>query len=335
MFTASLHILLLFASFAAAQHPAPPNAETALDKGIEEFRQARYVDAQRDLDNAVRLSPADARAITYLLLTRAVFGDCSEPVFDELRQQYHRNTGPEIRRLTGIAVLRCMAAYGQWGDSMPMLVQLRKSFPDDPEVLYLSAQVLNRAWTSSVHELRQKAPSTYRLNQLSAESLEAQGRYAEAAAEYRKAIDKNPTALGLHDELGRALLGSRDTASLDAARQAFEAELNLNPSSAIAEYHLGQVMAAQQKSEEAATYFEKALELAPKSAEVMVALARVKIDAQKYKDAIALLEHAIELQPAMEAAHYNLMTAYRAAGKNKQADREQAEVNRLHSKTEP
>lgn len=328
-------IVLVLVPLAAAQHPAPPSAETALDKGIEEFRQGRYSDAHRDLDKAVHLSPADARAITYLLLTRAAFGDCSMPVFDELRQQYYRNTGPEIRRLTGIAVMRCMAAYGQWADSLPILMQLRKSFPDDPEVLYISAQILNRGWSSSVSELRQKAPGSYRWHQLAAESLEAQGHYAEAAAEYRKAIEKNPAALGLHDELGRALLAAADPASLEAARQAFEAELNLNPSSAIAEFHLGQLMAAQKKTDEAAAYFEKALELAPKSTEVMIALAKTKIELQKYKDAIALLERAIELQPTLEAAHYNLMLAYRAAGKNKQADREQAEVDKLHSNAAP
>ncbi len=323
--------LLLIAS-SAGQRIAP-NTEAALDKGIEDFQKQRYVDAQRDLEKAVLLSPADARAITYLALTRAALGECSVPAIDELRLQAYRNADPEIRRLSGLAVVRCLVVYNRTSDAMPMLVQLRNSFPDDPDVLYESTQVLNRAWSAAVRDLRQKAPDSYRVNQLSAEMLENQAHYSEAVAEYRKAIEKAPAALGLHYRLGRALmLGDHAPEALEAARQAFEAELKLNPSDAISEYQIGQTYVAAHNADTAAEHFEKALQLAPRFAEGMIALAKLRIDGQKYKEAIALLERAVELQPAMEAAHSNLMLAYRAAGKNKQADREQAEVKRLQER---
>ena len=320
-------VILLMPSVLAQR--IPPNTEAALDKGIEDFQKQQYVDAQRDLEKAVLLSPADARAITYLALTRAALGECSAPAIDELRLQAYRNADQEIRRLSGLAVIRCLVVYNRTAEAMPMLVQLRNSFPDDPDVLYESTQVLNRAWGAAVRDLRQKAPNSYRVNQLAAEMLENQAHFSEAVAEYRKAIDKAPTALGLHYRLGRALIAAE---SLEAARQAFEAELKLNPLDAIAEYQIGQTYVAAHNADAAAEHFEKALQLAPRFAEGMIALAKLKIDGQNYKEAIALLEKAVELQPAMEAAHSNLMLAYRAAGKNKQADREQAEIKKLQER---
>lgn len=317
--------LALFAVPLAFGQSSSRNAEATLDKGIDEFHKGQYAEAQQDFERAVKLSPADARAITYLAITRAALGDCAGSL-DELKLQCHRNPDPEIRRLAGLAVIRCLLPHNQLGEVMVLLDQLRRSYPDDPDVLYESTQVYNRAWSAAARDIYQKTPNSYRASQISAEMLETQGKYQQAAAEYRKAIERNPAALHLHYRLGFALLRASKPAE---ARAAFEAELKLNPWNALAEYQIGQTFLAEQKSDDAIPHFEKALEIAPKFAECMVTLAKLRIDAQKYKEAIALLERAIELQPANEAAHRNLMLAYRGAGKNKQADREQAELNRL------
>lgn len=327
-----MSVLILLIGTALAQR-FQPNTEVALDKGIEAFHKEQYVDAQRDLEKAVQLSPADARAITYLVLTRAAFGECSVTGIEELRLQAYRNADPEIRRLAGLAVVRCLLVFNRVTEAMPLLTNLRNLFPDDPDVLYQATQVLNRAWNAAVLDLRRKVPKSYRLNQLAAESLENQSRYSEAAAEYRKAIEKDPAALELHYRLGRALmLGGHDPASLEAARGAFAAELTLNPWDAVAECQIGQAYSALQNAASAVEHLEKAVQLAPKFTECMIALAKLKIESQDYKEAIALLERAVELQPGLEAAHENLMLAYRAAGKNKQADREQAEVKKLQER---
>ena len=113
--------------------------------------------------------------------------------------------------------------------------------PNDPDVLYEAAKVYNKAWNEMVYEMFQRTPASYRVNQLSAEIFETQSRYAEAGAEYRKAIEKNPKAVNLHFRLGRAiLLESHSPEALELARREFEAELGLNPSDAAAEYQVGQ-----------------------------------------------------------------------------------------------
>jgi tetratricopeptide (TPR) repeat protein len=100
-----------------------------------------------------------------------------------------------------------------------------------------------KAWNDVVFRMYQKTPASFRVNQLSGEIFEIQGRFQDAAAEYRKAIRKNPAALNLHFRLGRALLlQSHDPANLREARKEFESELALNPSDAVAEFQVGQIL---------------------------------------------------------------------------------------------
>jgi tetratricopeptide (TPR) repeat protein len=177
----------------------------------------------------------------------------------------------------------------------------------------------------------EKAPASYRVNQLSGEIFETQGRYSDAAAEYRKAIQKNAAGLNLHFRLGRALLlESHDPANLREARKEFEAELALNSSDAVAEYELGQIDMAEQHPAAAAVHYQKAAALDPNFAEALVALAKTKSDAKQYGEAIPLLERAVKLQPSSESAHYSLMIAYRNAGRAEDAQREKAVFDKLN-----
>jgi tetratricopeptide (TPR) repeat protein len=319
-----ISFLLLLPMLLAAQ-----NAETTLDQGIEAFHKGEYAQAQKLFEATVKASPADARAITFLAISRAAIGDCNRS-YDELKLQAGRNSDPEIRRLAGLACIQCLLPHNEFAQIMPLLAQMQKQYPDDPDVMYEAARVYNKAWNYSIYELFQKAPSSYRVNQLSAEIFETQGRYGEAAAEYQKAIDKNPIALNLHYRMGRAiLLQSHDPAALEKAREQFEAELKLNPIDAVAEFQIAQIYQNEQKSSEAADHYEKALAIAPNFAEALVALGKMRIEAKQHAEAVALLERAVRVQPTLEAAHYNLMIAYRDSGKTKEAQREKKELDKL------
>ena len=92
---------------------------------------------------------------------------------------------------------------------------------------------------------------------------------------------------------------------------------------------MAQVLTAEQKKAEAATHFERAAELRPDFPEALIAVAKLRSDAKRYADAIALLEHAVKLQPRNETAHYNLMVAYRNAGRPVDAQREKTEIEKL------
>src|SRR5262249_420747 len=158
----------------------------------------------------------------------------------------------EVRRLSGLALSQCYIAASRFAEAFAVLTSLAASFPDDADVLYLTARLHLKAWNDAVLQMFEKTPPSFRVNQTSPAICEIQGKYAEAIAEFRKAIEKNPVALNLHFRLGRALLmESHSASSLEAARQEFETELKLNPSDAVAEYQIGQILLAQQKADEA------------------------------------------------------------------------------------
>lgn len=316
--------LFLFAFALGAQ-----SVDALYAKGAGQFHKGEYAAALETLRQAEKLAPADVRVATFLALTRAALGDCAHSV-EDLKRQAARGSDRALRRLAGLAAVQCLLAANRFEELSPILFELRREHPDDADVLYQSAKVFNKAWNTAVYEMFRKTPASYRVNQLSADIFETQGRFAEAIAEYRKAIEKNPRALNLHFRLGRALLlESHRAEALEQALREFQAELALNPSDAAAEYEVGQVLTAQQKSAEAAAHFEKALALSPDFPEALVALGRIRASARRYEDAIRLLQRAVQLQPRMEAAHYALMLAYRDAGRTAEAQRQKAELDKL------
>jgi tetratricopeptide (TPR) repeat protein len=317
------------AALVAASSLCAQSADTVLNRGVEQFHHGEYAAALDTLQQARKLAPADARVSTFLALTRAALGDCAHSV-DELKRQAKQAPDRDLRRLAGLAAVQCLLAGNDFDTLSPILWDLRRDYPNDADVLYESAKVFDKAWNAAIYEMFQKTPASYRVNQLSAEIFEKQGKYADAVAEYRKALAKNPKALNLHFRLGRAiLLESHRPEALTQARREFEAELALNPSDSAAEYEVGQTLTAEQKPEAAAGHFQKAIDLSPNFPEALVALAKIRASAKQYGQAIPLLERAVQAQPRMEAAHYALMLAYRDAGRMQDAQREKAELDRL------
>ncbi len=311
----AIKLLLIFAAALSGQ-PNPTK------EGIAAFQRGDYQAARTALARA----PNDPQARLFLALVKSATGECPAAL-TELSRGF---AAGENRRLAGLALAQCQIAGKNFAGAGATVARLEKLFPADPDVLYVSADYHMKAWNDAIYRMYQKAPASYRVDQLSAEVFETQGKYAEAVAEYRKAIEKNPKAINLHYHLGRALLQqSHDPAMLAEARKEFEAELALNPADAVAEYQVGQILIAEEKSSDAAPHLERALALRADFPEAIVAVAKLRMDAKRYPDAIALLERAVKLQPRNETTHYNLMMAYRNAGRSADAQREKAELDKL------
>src|SRR5690349_21915959 len=193
---------------------------TPVTQGIAEFNRGEYQSARTHLEQA----PDDPRAKVFLALTRAAMGEC-QTAAPELERQFATAEDATLRRLSGLALAQCYIAAKRFDAAEPVVAQLEKDYPADADTLYVSASLHMKAWNDAVYRMYQNAPASYRANQLSAEIFETQGKYGEAVAEYRKAIQKNAKAINLHYRLGRAiLLQSHEPANLEEARQEFEAE---------------------------------------------------------------------------------------------------------------
>lgn len=298
-----------------------------LAHGIELFQRGEYVAAQKSLLRVIE-SRDDPRARTFLALAQAATAQCDVAVrelagFEKLEDQ-------QLRRLAGLGLARCRIAGKQFAEAIAALYRLKELYPSDADVLFETARAQMKAWNDVVFEMFQKTPASFRVNQLSAEVFEIQGKYGGAIAEYRKALAKSPKTLNLHYRLGRALLmESHSPEALAEALGEFEAELALNPSDAVAEFQVGQILVARQKTDEALPRFERAVELDPDFPEALVALGRVRSRNQQHDEAIELLERAVGSVPESESALYALMLAYRNAGRRDDALRVKEKLDAL------
>src|SRR5579871_5459614 len=299
--------------------------ENPLEKGIAEFNRGKYPAAQALLEKA----PDSPQRSTFLALAQAALGRC-EIAQQQLKEQFENSTDSNLRRLAGLALTQCQWTHGDSEGAIHVLSRLKTLYPGDADVLYQSARVYMKGWNDTLYQMFQQVPSSYRVNQISAEIFEIQNRYAEAATEYRKAIEKNPQALNLHFRLGRALLlESHAPENLDAARKEFEKELEGNPGDAVAEYEIGQVLLTRQQPAEAATHLNRALGINPEFPEALETLAKLRMDDKQYSESVTLLERAVRLEPTSESAHYKLMLAYRNTGRTADAGREEKVLEKL------
>jgi tetratricopeptide (TPR) repeat protein len=295
----------------------PALADDSFTQGLQAFHGGRYAEARRYFEQS-----KDVQAPVFLALVKAATGGCTEAV-PRLAEAFSHPADAAMRKLTGEALLSCVES------------NLKADYPADADVLYQSARSHLRAWNDIVYQMFQKIPGSYRVNQMSGEIFEIQGRFRNAAAEYRKAIEKNPRALDLHFRLGRVLLmDSQDQGTLESARREFEAELSLNAGDPAAEYEVGQILFAQGKRDAGAAHLERALELRPDFVEALVAIGRARLEDKHYQEAISLLTRAIKLQPRSEPAHYSLMMAYRDSGDLDAAKREKAALDQLQKPPE-
>ncbi|MEX2301743.1 MAG: tetratricopeptide repeat protein [Bryobacterales bacterium] len=310
----------------------------SLIEAIDLYGQGEYQAAEARLQTLLKNDPQNATGKTFLALTHAATGRCPEAAAD-LQAVFESKTDNEtdrnVLRLAGLGLARCQIAAEQFERAFSVLYRLKQLHPEDADVLYETARAQMKAWNGIVQEMFEKTPASFRVNQLSAEIFEIQGRHSEAVGEYRKAIEKAPRALNLHYRLARALLmESHEPAALEAARKEFEAELALNPNDAVAHYQIAQILEAQQKTAEALPRLERAVELDPDFPEALIALGRARLAANRNGEAVTLLEKATRLTPESESAHYALLLAYRNAGRREDAQRQSQRLNELQKSPE-
>ncbi len=141
-----------------------------------------------------------------------------------------------------------------------------------------------------------------------------QGKWDEAAAEYRLILEQNAQLPGIHFRIGRLILSKPETPTTAAdARKEFEDELKIDPNNAGAEYILGELSAQGQQWDEAVQHFSRAARLDAGFAEAALGLGSAYVSSGKFAEAIPPLESYVKLQPGNPAGHYQLAISLTAA----------------------
>ena len=134
-------------------------------------------------------------------------GHCADAL-PILRRSASHVSDKDLKRRAGIAGVRCAMNLNHAEQAVDFLQWLRRDFPGDPEVLYVAVHAYSDLSVRSSQELMQNAPTSYQVHELNAESLEVQGKWEEAAGEYRKILQQDPRLPGIHYRLGRVLLSA-------------------------------------------------------------------------------------------------------------------------------
>jgi len=249
-------------------------------------------------------------------------GHCKEAL-PLLKADLAKATAADKRKRLAVDGVRCGMTLHDMDAALDFLRDLNKRFPNDPEVLYLSAHIFSELSINSSRKLMVSAPSSHQVHELNAEALETQGKWTEAEAEYREVLKRDPQLPGIHYRIGRLLLSNPEAASRKSdARREFEEELKIDPNNAGAEYVLGEL--ARQDGQDAAAigHFDRAAKLDAGFADAFIGLGRALLGAERAGDAIAPLETAVKLDPGSPMAHFQLANAYERMGRKEDAARE-------------
>ncbi|MEW5977569.1 MAG: tetratricopeptide repeat protein [Acidobacteriota bacterium] len=308
---------------------APERTEFQFQLAVAHYSSGQPQEAVPILRKVLKSRSDLSSARDYLGASLAESGNCREAL-PLLKKSVSRVTDSHLRQSVGLSGVRCAMALGDTDEAVDFLRQLKRALPDDPEVLYLSAHVYSDLSIRASQELLFKAPGSYQVRLLNAEALETQGRWNDAAAEYRQVLAQNPSLPGIHYRLGRLLLSAPKTEStLEDARREFEAELKIDPGNAGAEYVLGEMARKARQWPQAIERFSKAARLDPTFADAFIGWGKSLVAAGQPELALVPLEAAVQLQRENPVAHFQLATAYRRAGRKEEADREFA----LHRQT--
>jgi predicted Zn-dependent protease len=285
------------------------------------------------LAQSAEAPPPHASSAAERALDLAQKGQCTAAL-PLLRSAGLQTTDRQTKRSVGLAAVRCALKLDKPEVAVSALLSLNRDFPRDPEVLYITTHAYSDLATRASQELARTAPDSYPARELYAESLEMQGKWDDAEAQYRKILAAHPDLPGIHYRIGRLILSKPPTASTasDATRE-FEDELKLDPKNADAEYILGELARQSSRWDDAIAHLSRAVKLDPGFAPAYLGLGMSFNSAGKFADSVAPLEKYARLEPSDPAGHYQLAIACARSGRREEAEKEMALQRELVNKS--
>jgi len=264
----------------------------------------------------------DSTASAQQGISLAAKGRCREAL-PVLRKAAPHLTDKQLKYQATMSIARCSMSLDQIETAVQALLLLNREFPHDPEVLYTTTHFFSELASRASQDLAATSPASPQAQQLDAEAFESQGNWDKAAAEYKRILEQNPRVPGIHYRLGRIFL-AMTPADAENAKKEFDAELQIDPSNASAEFMLGEMERQAGQWDQAAGHFLRASKIDEGFSEAYLALGMSLNSAGKFPDAVAPLQTYVKMQPADPAGHYQLGTAYARTGHKLEAEKEMA-----------
>jgi len=240
----------------------------------------------------------------------------------DLEAAFPQIPDPKFKVQVGLELVTLDTQAGDLEAATPILVELRKSDPNNPEVLYAAYRTYTDLAGESMLAMAIHAPDAAQMHQMLAHEETREGKTNDAIAEYRKAIALNPHLPGVHFELAELLHTSQDSAVKQEAVEEYQRAFEENPDDATLLCRLAEMDTQNGNLEEARKKYARAVQLQPGDADAKLGLAKTLMDLGKPDQALPLLQQTVQEEPTNAVAHYRLGTLYRKQGHMDEAKRE-------------
>lgn len=299
----------------------PGNVDARANLGVLFFFRSDYTEAVPQLQAAVKLQP-DLWRIQALLGVAEVHTSDSTNARKDLEAAFPQLQDKKLQVQVGLELVGLYTESGDLDGAARMILQLRKAYPDNPEVLYSAYRTLSDLSGESMLSLSLVAPDSAQMHQVMAHEELKEGNTNGAIAQFRKAIVIDPHLPGVHFELAELLNTSQDAMVKKEAEKEYRAALIENPLDEKTECRLAEIDAQKGNTSQSYEEYSRAVELQPADADAKLGLAKTLIEMNQPDKAQVLLEETVQLEPTNAVAHYRLGTLYRKNGRVEDAKRE-------------
>jgi tetratricopeptide (TPR) repeat protein len=310
----------------------PNVAEVHANLGLVYFEEKKFELAVPELRRALKLKPALTKSAAVMAMSLSELGQYTQAI-PGLEKGFH-SADAENKRMCGLQLERAYTALKRNREAVEVALQLDRSYPNDPEVLYHNGKIFGNFAFLSMSRLEMLAPESVWKHLTLAEAYESRGAYDLAATEYRQVLALDPSRSAVHYRLGRTLLErSRQTHSAEdraEAEREFLAELQHDPSNANAAYEIAEERRQAGEFADAQTFFQLALSHYPDFEEAQVGLAATMVALHRPEKALPFLQKAVVLDPDDEVAWFRLVHVYGATGNTVEQQKALTQYQRLH-----
>lgn len=177
-------------------------------------------------------------------------------------------------------------------------------------------------------ELNRNYPDSAWTHYLLGAAYENQAENEKAIAEYKAALEKNPTHPNASFAIGYIYWRDRN---FDKATPWLQKELALQPCHSLAAYYLGEIARTSQDLKTSKDLFRRAIDCDNGNVKARVSLGIVLAALHEESLAIQEFQQAIRLDPLNPTPHYRLAVLYKELGRKKEANAEYARVKELQT----
>jgi tetratricopeptide (TPR) repeat protein len=311
--------------FRQATAAAPELPDAYLGLGMSELREGKTDDAERALSKAVELAPKMPGTHMFLGIAQYQMNKL-EAASNSLRQELIGQ--PEnVEVLTWLGIIELGAGHPD--EAVGPLDRAAALSPKDPNVLDYRGRAHSLVAQESYRALTALDPDSWRVHRALGEIYSESRQWESAIAEYRKALDRQPTNSDLYEQLGD---GYQRLSRFDDASHAYETELKLSPRNPVALYNLGKIQVQRGDQQRGVALLRQAAEASAPSAPIYFYLGRGLADTGHPEESVTWLEKSLSQGPSefmKQSVYFQLARVYKTLNRKEDALRAADELKKL------